>query len=648
MKQGKKPELWADLTEVEALSLAVDSTGGLIIGASPGGKIYRVVEPGKPKLLFNTGEQHVWSLVFDRDGTLYAGTGVNGRIYRIRGENNGEVFYDSPSATNVMALTFDSEGRLLAGTQGKGFVLRVTGKDSAFVLHAAAEDEVRSLTVDSDGNIYAAVNGQRVTSLMEQLERDSRTTGTATSSGGAQRGGIVQIQPSGFVVNFWSAPEGPIQSVLADPVGEGIFVAAGLKGRVYRMLSDTNWSLIADVEEPMVLGLASFKNKVYFAAGNRAALYELQVEKTGDGLFASRTLDAGSTVKWGNLMMEGETPAGTTVTVETRTGNTEDPVEQSWSSWTVAEPTGENTARVAGPVARYLQYRLTLRGAGEAIPRVDSVQFYHVQQNATPVLREVRVEKAGVPAGSGGAAAGAAGEAAARAAAALAKSTSDDEEDDSSDAALVKARLKAAAAAASAGAAKAGAPDAAGAKRNSRTFRVSWDARDPNGDKLVYRLFLKGEDEAVWKLADENVEIPRAALATSDMADGRYRLKVEASDARANADDAVSTASRTSDVFLVDNTPPVIEALTAKRVAEGEWEVSARAKDALSIITDATYNVDAQSEPRAVSPEDGIFDFTEETFRFRVKPEEPAIEHSVAFSVTDREGNAAVAKVLLK
>jgi hypothetical protein len=160
------------------------------------------------------------------------------------------------------------------------------------------------------------------------------------------------------------------------------------------MLSDTNWSLIADVEEPMVLGLASFKNKVYFAAGNRAALYELQVEKTGDGLFASRTLDAGSTVKWGNLMMEGETPAGTTVTVETRTGNTEDPVEQSWSSWTVAEPTGENTARVAGPVARYLQYRLTLRGAGEAIPRVDSVQFYHVQQNATPVLREVRVEKA--------------------------------------------------------------------------------------------------------------------------------------------------------------------------------------------------------------------------------------------------------------
>ncbi len=654
MKQGKKPELWADLTEVEALSLAVDSTGGLIIGASPGGKIYRVVEPGKPKLLFNTGEQHVWSLVFDRDGTLYAGTGVNGRIYRIRGENNGEVFYDSSSATNVMALAFDSEGRLLAGTQGKGFVLRVTGKDSAFVLHAAAEDEVRSLTVDSDGNIYAAVNGQPVTSLMEQLERDSRTTGTAAGSGGSPRGGIVQIQPSGFVVNFWSAPEGPIQSVLADPVGEGIFVAAGRKGRVYRMLSDTNWSLIADVEEPMVLGLASFKNKVYFAAGNRAALYELQVDKTGDGLFASRTLDAGSTVKWGNLLMEGETPAGTTVTVETRTGNTEDPVEQSWSSWAPAELTAENTARVAGPVARYLQYRLTLRGAGEgagrAMPRVDSVQFYHVQQNAAPVLREVRVEKAGAPAGPGGAAAGGAGEVAARAAAALAKSSSDDEEDDSSDAALVKARLKAAAAAASASAAKAGtaAPTGAGAKRNSRTFRVLWEARDPNGDKLVYRLFLKGEDEAVWKLADENVEESRAALTTSDMADGRYRLKVEASDARANADDAVSTASRTSDVFLVDNTPPVMEALTAKRIAEGEWEVSARAKDALSIITDAAYNVDAQSDPRAVSPEDGIFDFREETFRFRVKPEEPATEHSVALSITDREGNAAVAKVLLK
>jgi hypothetical protein len=42
-KVGAKPELWADLTELEAISLAIDPTGALLVGAAPGGKIYRVV-----------------------------------------------------------------------------------------------------------------------------------------------------------------------------------------------------------------------------------------------------------------------------------------------------------------------------------------------------------------------------------------------------------------------------------------------------------------------------------------------------------------------------------------------------------------------------------------------------------------------------
>ena len=643
-----KAELWADLQEVEALSLAVDPTGGLIIGASPGGKIYRVVEPGKPELLFETAEQHVWSLIFDRDGTLYAGTGPNGRIFRIRGQKNGEVYYDSDTAANVMALGFDSEGRLLAATQGRGYVLRVTGKDTAFVLHAAKEDEVRALATDHEGNIYAAVNGQRVSTVMEQIERDSRTTVTVTNSGGTMRGAVVRIQPGGFAQEFWAAPEGPIQSILADPVRPGIFVAAGRKGRVYRLLSDTNWSLIADVDEPMVLGLASHKDKVYFAAGNKAALYELRVAGAGEGLFASRALDAGSTVRWGNLAWEGEAPEGTSVTVETRTGNTAEPDDRAWSAWQAAEPLADGIARVTNPVAQYLQYRLRMERRNlDTSPHVDAVRFHYVQQNAAPIIREVRVEKGGAdqPAVPGGAAGPA--DAVARALEAVARGGQPGAAPDADGDAAAAARSRIAAAA-TGRAADAPSGGTAAAKRNSRAYRLTWDARDPNDDRLLYALYLKAEDETVWKLLEDNLEANRAVLTTEDLADGHYRIKVEAGDHRSNDRDNATTASRQSDIFLVDNTPPVVEDFAARRVGDGEWEVTARVVDALSIVSGAEYDIDARNEPRAVAPEDGIFDFSTETFRFRVRPAEKSPEHALMLRVSDREGNSAVARVLLK
>ena len=75
------------------------------------------------------------------------------------------------------------------------------------------------------------------------------------------------------------------------------------------------------------------------------------------GTFTSRVFDAGdSRATWRTLTAALDTPAGTGVTFEARTGNTPTP-DASWTAW---QPVGAG-GQVAGPLGRrYLQYRATL------------------------------------------------------------------------------------------------------------------------------------------------------------------------------------------------------------------------------------------------------------------------------------------------
>lgn len=667
-----KTELWADLEEVEVTAITVDLTGGVLVGASPGGRIYRVVEAGKPRLFFETKEQHVWDLIFDRNGVLYVATGPNGKIFRVRGEQNGELYYDS-EATNVMGLGFDSEGNLLAATQGKAMVLRISKPNAAYVLYSATEDECRSLTVDNNGNIYVAVNSARLSSLFDRLGADktaqSQTQNTSSASATTRPAGgevreivagmtsalaslsgqsfVVQIQPSGFVMNFWNAVESPIHSILAAPDGNGVFVAAGKKGKIYRLFTDSNYSLVADVEEQSVLSFTSHNGRVFFTTANRAALYELSDASTSESLFASRPLNGNSTVAWGNLMINANVPEGTSFSVDTRTGNTADPFDATWSEWAEATRLDDQLFRPKKAVAQYLQYRLRLRTAKKsASPQIDSVQVFYVQRNAPPILRDIRVEKVGgesapLPAATPTPAASPrTGEAPAQ-----------PSRQDSGDAA--KSSAGAALWAMIAGrdsSAMGGAPSAArvGAEQNSARFNVTWDATDPNGDRLIYRIALKAEDETEWRWIEKELSANRITIGTENLADGLYRVQVEATDRLQNPDDQLATATLVSNVFVVDNSPPTIRVTSVKQVAPNKWELAASASDSLSMISAAAFNVDTAKEWRALSPTDGIFDDKTEEFRFVVEPDEQTKEHVVRLRVTDREGNTKVEKTILR
>lgn len=638
LQSNGKLEEWADLTEVQATALAIDPKGGLLIGASPSGKIYRVTKKGKAELFFETGEKYVWDLIFDRSGLLYAATGTSGKIYRIRGERNGEVYYDS-DATNVLNLNFDSDGHLLAATQGKGYVLRINKANNAYVLYSASQDEVRALAVDGAGNIYAAANSTRLSSVFDKATTGSSSFGSGLTGSGA----VVQIQPSGFVTDFWQAPEGPIQALLADSATSGILAAAGKNGKVYRVqVPDANYSVVADVDEPMVTALAPGKDGVLLGTANKAVVYDLATSASrATGMFASRAFDAKSTVQWGNLKYDGEITSGTHVKFETRSGNTPEPTDGTWSPWTAATEVAPQIVKTQSPVAQYLQYRMTLDSAEPGQGFIDNVQVFYVQKNAAPVIKKIELTKVpGSPA--------AAQALALAAAAARMQESSSDSTDKAKEASDEAAKAATAAARAAQAAVTAKSAQSEADLQNSQKVNIAWAAADPNGDKLRFDLYYKGEDETVWKQIEEHLTTNKHQFSTEAIPDGQYRFKVDATDRFENQETSASTVSLVSRIYTVDNSPPDIIDLKARKISENQYEITATATDKTSIISAAEYNLNASDEWRALAPVDGIFDLNREDFKVVVTPEKPQPEHTLSVRVYDHEGNSRVEKILLR
>jgi hypothetical protein len=100
----------------------------------------------------------------------------------------------------------------------------------------------------------------------------------------------------------------------------------------------------------------------------------LQVDwvRTEGGTFTSSVLDAGRNVNWGAINWTAILPAGTSIVIETRTGNTAVP-DGSWSDWS----TVSNGGTISSPSSRYLQYR---------------VRFITFDPTLTAVLQQIMVQ----------------------------------------------------------------------------------------------------------------------------------------------------------------------------------------------------------------------------------------------------------------
>lgn len=96
------------------------------------------------------------------------------------------------------------------------------------------------------------------------------------------------------------------------------------------------------------------------------------------GIYTSPVWDTGGVAAWGAIQWTAQVPGGSGLALQTRTGNTPNPDDGTWSPW--SPPYGASGSTVSSPTARYVQVRATLtRGGNLASPLLEEVRIGYRQ-----------------------------------------------------------------------------------------------------------------------------------------------------------------------------------------------------------------------------------------------------------------------------
>ncbi|HUU38497.1 MAG TPA: hypothetical protein VMW46_09905 [Candidatus Desulfaltia sp.] len=622
-KDGKV-ELYFQAQEMDVTCLAMDSKGMLFAGTSPNGKVYKITGKDQAAAFFNPGEKYIWDLVFADDGSLMAAVGEAGGIYRISPEGEGQRVLKAEE-NHILCLHKGGQGDFLAGSGGVGVVYRLSAAGRATVLFESSYEEIKSLAVDGDGNIYAACGGTPTrTKKEEPSDLPVRISTEVTVSAGApaptgvrspagssstakEPGALFRVRPDGIAKKLWESEDELIYSLLWKEKEKRLLFGTGDQGRIYTVDREEKISLLLQGNSEQMYALEPVDTKICVLADNPARLLILSAEQRFNGEYISDVLDARTMSSWGRLEFDGLIPAGTTIQIQTRSGNSFEP-NSMWSDW--SPPIQKKEEQILSPKARYLQFKALLKTqSGNASPQLQRVSLFYLQTNIAPLVQsltllppnEVYLKPPDQEEVIWGAEESAAG----------------GEEKKKDDRSVFM-----------------------GKKVERKGFQtMTWEVTDENGDRLLYTISIKKEGETAWRVVKDAWTESLIAIDTLSYPDGVYFLKLEAGDLGSNPPGSELRAEKISPPLVIDNSLPVVKNFTATR-AGNALDVAFQVEDSFSSIQEVEYLV-RPGDWRVVFPVDGICDSKVETFKFRVSLP-PNAENLVTVRVTDRHHNIGV------
>jgi hypothetical protein len=149
---------------------------------------------------------------------------------------------------------------------------------------------------------------------------------------------------------------------------------------------------------------------------------------------------------------------------------------------------------------------------------------------------------------------------------------------------------------------------------------------------------VRADPDGEWIEIGKDLEASVLTWNTNTLGDGRYRVKVTASDAEGNAVGEGRTAEAVSEPFSIDNTPPRVTSLEARAGASGV-EVSGAAEDGEGWLQRLDLAID-DGAWHSLSPDGGLSDSPRLTYRTVLKALAPG-PHLLSVRAVDAAGNAA-------
>ncbi|MDE1169667.1 MAG: hypothetical protein PW734_00415 [Verrucomicrobium sp.] len=619
-----KAEVAAKFAENNLYALARNGKGDLFVGTSPDGKIYRLSPGGKPEVYFEPKAKYIWALAFDAQGNLYAATGTEGKIFKITGAGKGSVFC-ATDEVHVRSLAFAPDGALLAGTAETGTLYRIAPDGSAVALVSTGRQEVDRIVVLPDGVVYfSAAGSPRASaprdggskgggnkdglppSLVAGSENRPAPSGPRlpkpTFAGGQLDEGntasqVWRLDASLYPQAIWSTPE---TILTLDRDGEGVRVGTASNGALYRLDARGRATQVLKLNGPSLTAAAPDKAGFSLASSNPARVYRLEDSRPmrDPGVYESDVVDSHGFAQWGALRAEG---TGLNAFLFTRSGNTPRP-DKSWYPWVPLRD-----ALSASPPARYFQFKIEI-----ATGTVDRVDLSYLPKNLPPKIAQVEI----LPPGVGYAAV-------------------EPPQPPPQARSAEQILLSAVSGPEEGGFAGNGGGNIRYQPSFARGYRTAvWKASDPNRDTLRYALYYRSTADSAWRELAKDLDGTVFSWDASGWPDGRYYLKVVASDEKDNLPGKALTDELPSRLFLVDNTPPAIT------VSSGDSrQVSFLVSKEGSGIDNVSVSTNG-SDFKVLQPADGVVDPRRQRFSYKLEAGQVLF-----IRAEDQAGNVSSAQV---
>lgn len=581
---GDAVSLFADTGALAVTSMVQAKNGTIYAATMPDGKIFKITQ-GKAEVFSTLPEaSHVWALVLDRAGAgMFAATGPEGKVFRVEPTGASSVYFRS-TESHLVSLAMMDNGDVLAGSSGKGNLYRITGPGRATVVATLPGEEVKGVAVFR-GVIWAIGNEYGEAPEPPKRSPAAGRTPAGPATGARQKAGkgvLYRFDAQGRPERMMKHDDTHYMALALDEQGRP-YVGTGANGRIYTVDDAHVVTLLADTDERQVGALTVANGKGFVATSDPPVAHRILGRGGPDAVWTSKVLDATLRARFGTLSWRSDGP----LELSTRSGNTTAP-DATWTAW--SNPVTTASAIASAP-ARFVQVRARWGRDPNAVLAEVTIPF--VTDNVRPVVTEVNTASKGGP---------------------------------------TKEPAT-------------GAVPASGGEvgKHESVVKVTWKVENPDSDLLRYRIAFKREGQTQWRDALKTDDVHTKTELDWDTAalpEGKYRVRVEASDEGANPPEQVQKHALESETVLVDNTPPRIEDLQI-----AGRRLRARVVDGTSPIARVEMAIDGKLEWRPLAAADGIFDTKEERVDSDVGILVPAGSHIVVVRAFDTAGNSVTRDV---
>ena len=596
------------LSNEHIFAMATDVAGRLLAGISGDKCRLCRFKNDKNEVIFELDEdKYIFAIEVDAGGNIYLGTGPEGKVYKLDSSGKKpQIVYDSQDK-NILALATGQDGFVYAGSDSRGLIYKINPRTkTATVLYDSDEPEITALLFTEDGVLHAAATSAKIVKAQTKFATQSPLAGrpdakspkkTSDAKGGLKlkianiKGAVSKTPSKGPTPPRKPARPGQasyIYKITSDGFVTNVFSEAA----VFFCLAEQDKSLLVGTgnnAQLFTVDPASEQQTIIYEDKQASQITALNVRrdavylgtanpakliKLGSG-FASEGTYTSDLIDAGQPAKWGKLQ----IEADIPQGCNVRMASRSGNVKDVNDPTFSKWTELV-EVTQPIQLRC---------PPGRFCQYKLVLQSngpKTPIIREIAVASS-VP--------------------------------------NLAPKVQ------SVGVGRITTADKKG------TFKISFKAKDDNGDKMIYKIDFRKIGRTNWIELKDELETATFEWDGKTVEDGRYEVRVTASDERSNTTATKLTGSRISEQVIVDNTAPVIKRHSIDK-RKKTITLKLFVSDVFSAIGRLNYTVDSNEKWKGTMPDDMVYDTTDEYFTIVIDKLEPG-EHIIAVRIADSVGN---------